>query len=1123
MNHPLRSLVYTILSFFQFLSNRISSFKSLLWRQHNYSPCGLPRPKSNMTEPIPGPSGLPLVGNLFDVTTEETSIGSIERLADIYGPIFQLHLAGKRLIVVSSAAFLAEVADEKRFMKHPPAAAGGGEGKGAKGLFGAKTDDPDWGQAHRVLVPAFGPLSIEAMFPEMKDIANQLLLKWARQGLESRISATEDFTRLTLDTIALCAMDYRFNNFYTDSMHPFVDAMTRTLAGNAARGRTPKFLLSLMWKQNAQKEEDQKLMGKTCMGIINHRRANPSEKKDLLNATLNGVDPKTGEHLRDELIMANMITFLIAGHETTSGLLSFAFLGMLKNSNAYLKAQAEVDEVLGRGPIEVHHLKKLKYINAVLRETLRLWPTAPGLQKRIAPPKQNEFMTLGGKYKVENDDNIMVLLTKTHRDPSIYGDDAKEFKPERMLDEEFDKLPPGAWKPFGNGTRACIGRPFAWQEALMVTAMVLQNFDLQLDDPAYELRIKQAATIKPRDFFIKARLRKGITPTDLDHALHANAALGDKIVDNGAAKAPVRSEQNDVKQDSGKKMTILYGSNTGTCQAFAQRLAADASSRGFTPEVQDLDSGTGQLPKGTPVIIATPSYEGQPADNAARFVQWLEGCKGQELEGVEYAVFGCGHSDWAGTFHRIPRLVDGLMEEHGAKRIAPIGLTNVAKGNLFGDFEDWLDETLWPALHSKQGSDHAENAVHAEISTQARASSLRYDVNIGKVLKVQKLTGEGEAPKYHVEVQLPSKSTYECGDYLAVLPLNPDKTVRRVMSHFQLPWDAVITLKTSGPSTIPTNTPLSVYDVLRSYVELSQPATKKSLRLCAQCSTSEADQTHLDSLCTSTSNFDTEILSKRTSLFDILSHRRSIQLPFGDFLAALPPMGVRQYSISSSPLSTPDTCTLTFSVVDSPSLTDPQTAFEGVASTYLSSLSAGDSIQVSIRPTAKKTFRLPLDDERTPLLMFCAGSGLAPFRGFVQQRAIQLSANPERKLAKALLFVGCRSGSSDRLYPSEMDEWAKLGAVDVRYAFSKDSQHSEGCAHVADRMLRDMDDIVEVWRAGARVYVCGSRAFEQSLHEPAAKIFTETRGKATGITDPEEVQRWFTETMQERMVSDIFD
>ena len=167
------------------------------------------------------------------------------------------------------------------------------------------------------------------------------------------------------------------------------------------------------------------------------------------------------------------------------------------------------------------------------------------------------------------------------------------------------------------------------------------------------------------------------------------------------------------------------------------------------------------------------------------------------------------------------------MGQRGAQRIAPAGLANIAKGNVFGDFEDWLDNSLWPELVSKTDGT-TEISVETEISTQARAWSLRYDVGVGVVKEIKRLTAAGESAKYHLEVQLPSDmSTYECGDYLAVLPLNPDKVVRRVMAHFRLPWDAVITLKTAGPSTIPSGVPLSVYDVLRSYVELAQPVTKK--------------------------------------------------------------------------------------------------------------------------------------------------------------------------------------------------------------------------------------------------------------------------------------------------------
>ena len=119
-----------------------------------------------MTEPIPGPPGLPIVGNVFDLVFEETSLRALEHLAEVYGPIYQIRLSGKRRIICTSAEFLAELTDEKRFVKMAPAALSGGSE--AKGLFAAENEDPDWGQSHRVLITAFGPLAIEAMFDGMR-------------------------------------------------------------------------------------------------------------------------------------------------------------------------------------------------------------------------------------------------------------------------------------------------------------------------------------------------------------------------------------------------------------------------------------------------------------------------------------------------------------------------------------------------------------------------------------------------------------------------------------------------------------------------------------------------------------------------------------------------------------------------------------------------------------------------------------------------------------------------------------------------------------------------------------------------------------------------------------------
>jgi cytochrome P450/NADPH-cytochrome P450 reductase len=151
------------------------------------------------------------------------------------------------------------------------------------------------------------------MFTDMRDIANQLVLSWARKGPENRILATEDFTRLTLDTIALCTMSYRFNSLYSDAMHPFVEAMNFIFKQNTARSSQPGFIRSLAFKANAQMAEARRILQGTGKDIIEGRRTNPTDKKDVLNTMIYGKDPKTGEVMRDELIVAQMITFLIAG------------------------------------------------------------------------------------------------------------------------------------------------------------------------------------------------------------------------------------------------------------------------------------------------------------------------------------------------------------------------------------------------------------------------------------------------------------------------------------------------------------------------------------------------------------------------------------------------------------------------------------------------------------------------------------------------------------------------------------------------------------------------------------------------------------------------------------------
>lgn len=236
-----------------------------------------------------------------------------------------------------------------------------------------------------------------------------------------------------------------------------------------------------------------------------------------------------------------------------------------------------------------------------------------------------------------------------------------------------------------------------------------------------------------------------------------------------------------------------------------------------------------------------------------------------------------------------------------------------------------------------------------------------------------------------------------------------------------------------------------------------------------ELATDEATKSALRSLASR--DYGSAVPEKRASVLDILEDH-SLDLPFNELLAMFPPMRARYYSISSSPLINATCCTITYSVINKPSHSGDD-HFVGVASSYLRCLKPGDPIRVAVK-SANKQFRLPLQPDRTPIMMFCAGTGLAPFRGFIQHRAEMIKAGNEA-LAPAILFAGCRS-TSDRLYAEELDAWGNAGAVDVRPAFSQDRDASTacGCAHVQDRMWKDRDAVREMWEKGAKLYVCGN-------------------------------------------------
>ncbi|MCA0350430.1 MAG: cytochrome P450 [Chloroflexi bacterium] len=1043
---------------------------------------------------IPQPPTRPIVGNVPDIGME-TPVQNLMKLAQHYGPIFRVSFPNRTVLVVSSAELVAEISDQQRFDKllHGPLIqirdfAG-------DGLFTAYTEEANWSKAHRLLMPAFGPASMRNYFDDMLDIADQLFTKWERQGPETDFDVADNMTRLTLDTIALCGFGYRFNSFYQREMHPFVEAMVRALAEAGARARRLSIQTKLMRSTQRQYEADMQYMHGITDELIAKRRSLPSNEvpNDLLGLMLNAKDSITGEGLDDANIRNQLVTFLIAGHETTSGLLSFATYFLLQQPKILQRAQAIVDQVLGDRLPRYEDLAKLGYLDQILRETLRLWPTAP-----VFGVYAKHDTSIGG-FPVKQGEKFIALLPTLHRDPKVWHN-PNQFDPDRFAPEVREQITEHAWKPFGNGQRACIGRSFAMQEATLVLAMMLQRFELTQPQP-YHLHVKETLTLKPEGLTVRARVRKNIVrsakPTQPNVAIQSS---------------PNQAQHN-------TPLLVLYGSNSGSSEAFARRIASDGEARGYQTTVAALNDYVNKLPTTGAVSIVAASYNGQPADNAQAFCQWLANVAPNSLKGVRYSVFGCGNRDWQSTYQAVPTQIDQHLQAAGAERLLERGAAD-ARSDFFGDFERWY-APFWQTHNQTFAIASAEISSKPLYQVELLPSSsdqLAQQTGFGfaSVLENRELVDLSSPlgrSKRHIELRLPSELQYQAGDYLAILPQNHPSLIERACKHFGLkPEQTVILHATRGAANLPIDRPISLGELLSSHVELATPATQRDLELLAQKNVCPPHQIHLAALAADHERYTSEILQKRLSLLDLLEQYPSSVLDFGEFLELLPAMRVRQYSISSSSLLNSNQASLTVAVVDAPAWSG-KGQFYGTCSSYLARLQVGDQIAVSLRQP-HIPFRPPSANS-TPLLMICAGTGLAPFRGFIQERVARQAQG--EALGPNALFFGCDHPEVDLLYHEQIQAWQQAGVLKFSPAFYR--QPIGEVSFVQHRLWQERQYVWSLIEQGAVIAVCGDgRSMAPAVRETLARIYAEATGseQAAGMA-------WIAEIEQAgRYVADVF-
>jgi len=1007
----------------------------------------LPQPKSY------GPLGnLPLID-------KEKPVQSFMQQARELGPIYQFHFPGRASTFVSSAELAAEICDETRFDKKIGPALQKVRAFGGDGLFTSGTEEPNWKKAHNILLPSFSQQAMKGYHEKMIDLASQLVQKWARLNPNEEIDVPDDMTRLTLDTIGLCGFNYRFNSFYREDSHPFIEKMVRALDESMSQTQRLGIQDKLMVRSKQQFKEDIDYMFNLVDQLIAERKeAGDQGEDDLLAHMLKGKDPETGESLDDENIRFQIITFLIAGHETTSGLLSFAIQYLLKHPEKLEKAYAEVDEVLGDATPSFKQVKQLKYVRMILNEALRLWPTAPAFSVYA-----KEDTTLAGKYEVGKGDAFTLLIPELHRDKSVWGQDAESFRPERF--EDISKIPHHAYKPFGNGQRACIGQQFALHEAVLVLGMVLQHFEL-IDHSDYQLEVKETLTFKPDGLTMKVKPRRKV-----------------QMFQAPAVEEPEQAPEAEQAIDShGTPLLVLYGSNLGTAQGVARELSETAGFKGFESQVAALDDYAGNLPTQGAVVIVSASYNGNPPDNAVRFMEWLATV--DSTEGVTYSVFGCGDRNWATTYQRVPSIIDEQLSATGAAQLISRGEGDASE-DFDGELEKW-QQALWPALAEQFGLDletnaQASNQLSMEfISGVSHTPSARaYDAFTAVVAGNEELLKIADRSTRHIEIQLPEGAVYQEGDHLGVLPENSKELVERVLTRFGLKGEEHVILEGSSgrANHLPTGQPVQLAQLLASYVELQEPATRAQLRELAKSNPCPPHKQELEQLVED-ETYKREVLAKRLTMFELLERFMSCEMEFENFLPLLPALKARYYSISSSPRASSSKASITVSVVQGAAWSGTG-EYEGVASNYLAKREAGDKIACFIR-TPQTAFQLPENPE-TPLVMVGPGTGIAPFRGFIQARKVLKEQGVQ--LGAAQLYFGCRHAQEDFLYEEELKQAEQLGLIELHSAFSRQQQEKVYVQHL---MEQNAQGILELLEQGGHLYICGdggkmAPAVEESL------------------------------------------
>ncbi|MCX5360201.1 sulfite reductase flavoprotein subunit alpha [Streptomyces sp. NBC_00124] len=497
---------------------------------------------------------------------------------------------------------------------------------------------------------------------------------------------------------------------------------------------------------------------------------------------------------------------------------------------------------------------------------------------------------------------------------------------------------------------------------------------------------------------------------------------------------------------------VLIGTQTGNAELVADDVVAGARARGLGGRATALDDVTPEaLAAMSHVIVVTSTYgEGEMPDNAGLFWEALQSDTAPRLEGVRYSVLGLGDRGYD-DFCQAAKLIDTRLEQLGATRLHERVDCDV-------DFEEPAGEWTTAVLDLVAAETGAKGTGAAEAPKKPRSQWNKRTPYQSRLATNRLLSAPHSAKEIrHYEFDLgDSGITYEAGDALAVVPVNDDALVGALLEH----------LGASGDQ--------ETAELLRTEREIRTPSKELIADLVERAPSSE-----LASVVAHGDRSDLDSWLWGRDLLDLLRDAGPSAPGLAELLPFLRPLQARQYSISSSPLAHPGSIHLTVASVR-------YDRYEGVASTYLADRVGADStVGIYLQPNA--SFSVPADDD-SPVIMIGPGTGIAPFRGFLHERAARGASG------RNWLFFGDQHRETDFVYEDELTELQKRGVLtELDLAFSRDQAEK---IYVQTRMRERSRELYAWLEEGAYFYVCGDASrMAKDVETALLGVIAEQRGR----------------------------